>query len=61
MNPEKLHTANIAVGIGAIILGFFVYYLTRRDPRKRIYAQIGLAMIIVGVVLFFWLWLKNGF
>ncbi|MEY2493258.1 MAG: hypothetical protein QOH24_2209 [Verrucomicrobiota bacterium] len=61
MNPEKINILNIATGIGAIILGVFVYYLMRRDSRKRLYAQMGLAMILVGVVLFCWLWLKNGF
>jgi uncharacterized protein YjeT (DUF2065 family) len=61
MNPEKLNMVNIAIGIGAVVVGVFVYYLTRRDPKKRIFAQMGLAMVIVGIVLFCWLWLKNGF
>jgi uncharacterized membrane protein YhhN len=58
--PEKLNAPNVIGILAAELLGVILYSIGRRDPRRRRVLQLGLALVVVGVALFAWLWVPRN-
>ena len=58
--PEKLNAVNaIAIAV-AIVCGIILHVIGRREPQRRLLVQLGLALVVVGIALFAWLWVPRN-